>query len=689
MSTGKGCVPDSERDALFKEMKQNRFNSVCVECGTANPQWASIPLGIFICYACSGIHRSFGTHISFVRSLNMDSWTQRQLSFMKAGGNENYVKYLEDSGVPRNAPWVQKYPSHVVDIYKDKLTALAEGREWIPPRPSPSLGKRNSLTTSNSIKIQPSPANSPSPTPTLPKSPPISSSWDSWDSIEAEADAEQQRLQEQQKQQEQQRQLLEAQRLQQEQIRQQQEQIRQQQLEQLRQQEQQQELLRIQQQQELARAQQAAQRTNTRGNPLSMSANGVSGYGTSPGNGNFYSNSYGTSPNSGYGTGNGRPSSGGYNAVSMNVAVSKPRPVQPKPVNPSLGSSPPPSAPTIKSPVLVLEDYEIPQDDWDKPAVSTANDISPAPSSTPPVHSQSPPPRGASNSPDSSRPIASSAPSQRRQGSNQGYQQPADHTSPKQYVGLSSAEYFGGLKGGNPSSVAANNAGVENWGSSLMASLSDKNGIVNKGWTSVVNMLPSQATIADTTAATAKMIADTTLTTTSALGNALGHFRESARDQLATVWGGKPGSQPPQHLSASPALSPQLSSSPHLLDHTQTQAPPHSYTYSQSPPPTNFQEPATTTTGIRASGGYVRSYTQPAPPPQSTTPPPPSYHQSQQPLINFTTGNTNTSTYTNTSKGMGLGMTQPQQPQQPPQPPAQPTNQQPKPDPDSDDWDNW
>lgn len=90
-------VPDEERDKIFKELKeQNRANAVnffflpffscfvlfflnkafifvfvflvcshvlltllqyCAECGAANPQWASIPLGISICYHCSGIHR--------------------------------------------------------------------------------------------------------------------------------------------------------------------------------------------------------------------------------------------------------------------------------------------------------------------------------------------------------------------------------------------------------------------------------------------------------------------------------------------------------------------------------------------------------------------------------------------------------------------------------------------------------
>lgn len=47
-------------------------NSACAECSEAGPRWASWSLGVFVCIRCSGIHRSLGTHISKVRSVDLD-----------------------------------------------------------------------------------------------------------------------------------------------------------------------------------------------------------------------------------------------------------------------------------------------------------------------------------------------------------------------------------------------------------------------------------------------------------------------------------------------------------------------------------------------------------------------------------------------------------------------------------------
>jgi len=127
-----------ERNAAFQEIKDNHpENKVCVDCGRANPQWASPNLSCFFCIDCSGRHRSLGVQISFVRSCTMDTWTKRQLAAMKAGGNHGLKQFLKDQNFPNDLLLELKYSSRAFDLYRDNIKALTEGRT---PSPIPKIG---------------------------------------------------------------------------------------------------------------------------------------------------------------------------------------------------------------------------------------------------------------------------------------------------------------------------------------------------------------------------------------------------------------------------------------------------------------------------------------------------------------------------------------------------------------------
>ena len=63
-------------------------NSSCIDCGNANPDWASITYGVLLCVRCSGTHRSYGVATSRVRSVSMDAWSHKQVLAMIEGGND-------------------------------------------------------------------------------------------------------------------------------------------------------------------------------------------------------------------------------------------------------------------------------------------------------------------------------------------------------------------------------------------------------------------------------------------------------------------------------------------------------------------------------------------------------------------------------------------------------------------------
>ncbi|KAH6652763.1 hypothetical protein BKA67DRAFT_301004 [Truncatella angustata] len=76
-------------------------NNSCADCSARNPAWASWSLGIFLCMRCGAIHRKLGTHISKVKSLSMDGWTNEQVDNMKRVGNTaSNKKYNPDNKKP-------------------------------------------------------------------------------------------------------------------------------------------------------------------------------------------------------------------------------------------------------------------------------------------------------------------------------------------------------------------------------------------------------------------------------------------------------------------------------------------------------------------------------------------------------------------------------------------------------------
>ena len=61
--------------------KRPSWDAIIIKCiFIIGPRWASWNLGIFLCIRCAGIHRNLGVHISKVKSVNLDSWTQVQVS---------------------------------------------------------------------------------------------------------------------------------------------------------------------------------------------------------------------------------------------------------------------------------------------------------------------------------------------------------------------------------------------------------------------------------------------------------------------------------------------------------------------------------------------------------------------------------------------------------------------------------
>ncbi|KAH6891754.1 hypothetical protein BKA70DRAFT_1408475 [Coprinopsis sp. MPI-PUGE-AT-0042] len=80
-------ITSDRNQRVLVELCTRPGNDICADCKARNPRWASWNLGIFICVTCASIHRKIGTHITKVKSVTMDTWTNEQVDSMKNMGN--------------------------------------------------------------------------------------------------------------------------------------------------------------------------------------------------------------------------------------------------------------------------------------------------------------------------------------------------------------------------------------------------------------------------------------------------------------------------------------------------------------------------------------------------------------------------------------------------------------------------
>ncbi|SPQ23213.1 831d51ea-e761-43ef-a8e4-4daf168919ad [Thermothielavioides terrestris] len=190
--------PAAERAAqnqqTIKNLLKLEANKVCADCKrNKHPRWASWNLGVFICIRCSGIHRGMGTHISRVKSVDLDAWTDEQLQSILNWGNARANKYWESKLAPGHIPSEAKIENFIRTKYElkrwvmdgpmpDPATLDADGDDDVPlsvVKEKQNVDRRESMRKASIgqsaapqpdlIGADPVPAAAPSPVPVPPR----------------------------------------------------------------------------------------------------------------------------------------------------------------------------------------------------------------------------------------------------------------------------------------------------------------------------------------------------------------------------------------------------------------------------------------------------------------------------------------------------------------------------------------
>ncbi|KAJ3308445.1 hypothetical protein HDV04_001226 [Boothiomyces sp. JEL0838] len=110
---------EEKQAKIIAELLARPENQKCADCFLRGPRWASVNIGCFLCIRCAGIHRKMGTHISKVKSTNLDSWQPEWFENVT-----NILAEYSQAMALENAKAQQKTAAAMFEINKQQLQTL-------------------------------------------------------------------------------------------------------------------------------------------------------------------------------------------------------------------------------------------------------------------------------------------------------------------------------------------------------------------------------------------------------------------------------------------------------------------------------------------------------------------------------------------------------------------------------------
>ena len=120
-------------------------NQICNDCGAQPTKWVSINNGVFLCPSCARLHNLLPKSISVVKSLEVDTFTLKELKAMQLGGNQRFQEFIARYQLPQSQSKDFKYCLKISKYYRDLLSyqandAYAEYTALLKNEPTPEEG---------------------------------------------------------------------------------------------------------------------------------------------------------------------------------------------------------------------------------------------------------------------------------------------------------------------------------------------------------------------------------------------------------------------------------------------------------------------------------------------------------------------------------------------------------------------
>ena len=130
---------------IINKLLKKPENKYCADCKSNPPSWASINLGVLICIKCSSTHRELGTHISKIKSINLDVWPSDILEKFLKIDNKISNDYWEHNLSQDEFNQIKIDPYKVMDFIRNKY----EYKKYVNNNDIPPIEKMQSNKNNN------------------------------------------------------------------------------------------------------------------------------------------------------------------------------------------------------------------------------------------------------------------------------------------------------------------------------------------------------------------------------------------------------------------------------------------------------------------------------------------------------------------------------------------------------------